>query len=38
MIMEELDKSVTGYNDEHITIKFFSDDVLLLFNSLEAVK
>ena len=27
--MEELDKSVTGYNDEHITIKslFFADEI-----------
>ena len=37
MIMAELDRRGTGYNDEHIKIKslFFADDALLLSHSLE---
>ena len=40
MIMTELDRRGTGYNDEHIKIKslFFADDALLLSHSLEEVK
>ena len=40
MIMAELDRRGTGYNDEHIKIKslFFADDALLLSHSLEEAK
>ena len=38
VIMAELDRRGTGYNDEHIKIKSFADDALLLSHSLEEEK
>ena len=40
MIMAELDRRGTGYNDEDIKIKslFVADDALLLSHSLEETK
>ena len=40
MIMAELDRRGTGYNDEHIKIKslLFADDALLLSHSQEEAK